>query len=189
LPELARQRTRISFHDALRPPGSALLVSSIAIGEILIRLGLAVVFGAIIGLDREWRTKPAGVRTHMMVALAAATFTVITMELFEAVKNATDGKHATDPLRLVEAITAGVAFLGAGAIIQSRGTVEGITTGSGIWLAGAVGYASGAGYYVLGAIATVLALVILTVLGWIVGKVKTNGNGKESADAPKSRGG
>lgn len=132
-------------------------------------------FGAVIGLDREWRNKPAGVRTHMMVALAAATFTVITLELFEVVKNVGE-KSSTDPLRLVEAITAGVAFLGAGAIIQSRGTVEGITTGSGIWLAGAVGYASGAGYYVLGAIATVLALVILTVLGWIVGKVK-NGDG------------
>jgi putative Mg2+ transporter-C (MgtC) family protein len=156
------------------------LVSSIAISEILIRLGLALVFGAIIGIDREWRNKPAGVRTHMMVALASATFTVITMELFEAVKGAGDGKASTDPLRLVEAITAGVAFLGAGAIIQSRGTVEGITTGSGIWLAGAVGYASGAGYYVLGAIATVLALVILTVLGWIVGKVKTNGSGKSN---------
>jgi len=144
------------------------------------------VFGALIGLDREWRNKPAGVRTHMMVALASATFTVITMELFETVKASGEGKHATDPLRLVEAITAGVAFLGAGAIIQSRGTVEGITTGSGIWLAGAIGYASGAGYYVLGAIATVMALVILTVLGWVVGKVRSNGNGdKRNPAAPK----
>jgi putative Mg2+ transporter-C (MgtC) family protein len=155
-------------------PVRALLVSSIAIGEILIRLGFAVVFGAIIGLDREWRNKPAGVRTHMMVALASATFTVITMELFETVKASGEGKHATDPLRLVEAITAGVAFLGAGAI------------SSGIWLAGAIGYASGAGYYVLGAIATVMALVILTVLGWVVGKVKSNGNGdKQNPAAPK----
>ncbi len=137
----------------------------------------------MIGLDREWRNKPAGIRTHMMVALAAATFTVITLELFEVVKNVGE-KASTDPLRLVEAITAGVAFLGAGAIIQSRGTVEGITTGSGIWLAGAVGYASGAGYYVLGAIATALALVILTALGWIVGKVK-NGDGQNGADAAK----
>jgi len=142
------------------------------------------VFGAAIGLDREWRNKPAGMRTHMMVALAAATFTVSTLELFELVKGGGEGKASTDPLRLVEAITAGVAFLGAGAIIQSRGTVAGITTGSGIWLAGAVGYASGAGYYVLGAIATALALVILTVLGWIVGKVK-NGNGPNANDTPK----
>jgi putative Mg2+ transporter-C (MgtC) family protein len=158
------------------------LISSTGLWEILIRLGAAVLFGAIIGIDREWRNKPAGIRTHMMVALAAATFTVITMELFEAVKSGSEGKAATDPLRLVEAITAGVAFLGAGAIIQSRGGVEGITTGSGIWLAGAVGYASGAGYYVLGAIATVLALVILTVFGWIVGKVKANGNGPAEKD-------
>jgi len=161
-------------------------VSNIAIGEILLRLGLAIVLGAVIGIDREWRKKPAGVRTHMMVALASATFTVITLELFEIVKGSGDGKSSTDPLRLVEAITAGVAFLGAGAIIQSRGQVEGITTGSGIWLAGAVGYASGAGYYVLGAIAAALALIILTVLGWIVGKVVSNGNGeKKGAQAPK----
>ena len=163
----------------------ALFVSSIAIGEILIRLGAAILFGAIIGIDREWRNKPAGIRTHMMVALAAATFTVITLELFEAVKSVGEGKSATDPLRLVEAITAGVAFLGAGAIIQSRGNVEGITTGSGIWLAGAVGYSAGAGYYVLGAIATVLALVILTAFGWIVGKVKPNGDGNAPTDKEK----
>jgi putative Mg2+ transporter-C (MgtC) family protein len=162
-----------------------LFVSNIAIGEILLRLGLAVVLGAVIGIDREWRKKPAGVRTHMMVSLAAATFTIITLELFEIVKRAGDGA-STDPLRLVEAITAGVAFLGAGAIIQSRGQVAGITTGSGIWLAGAVGYAAGAGYYVLGAIAAVFALVILTVLGWIAGKV--SGNGPETpprGPAPK----
>lgn len=154
-----------------------MLVSSTNIWEILIRLGAALLFGAVIGIDREWRKKPAGVRTHMMVALASATFTVITLELFEAVKTAGEGKSATDPLRLVEAITAGVAFLGAGAIIQSRGNVEGITTGSGIWLAGAVGYAAGAGYYVLGAIATALALVILTILGWVIGKLTASGNG------------
>jgi putative Mg2+ transporter-C (MgtC) family protein len=166
-----------------------LFISNIAIGEILLRLGLALVLGAVIGIDREWRKKPAGVRTHMMVSLAAATFTVITLELFEIVKRAGDGASA-DPLRLVEAITAGVAFLGAGAIIQSRGQVAGITTGSGIWLAGAVGYAAGAGYYVLGAIAAAFALVILTVLGWVAGKVTINGPEAAKEDAapgtPKS---
>jgi putative Mg2+ transporter-C (MgtC) family protein len=176
-----------AFQHRPFPRDVTLLVSSTNIWEILIRLGAAIVFGAVIGIDREWRNKPAGIRTHMMVALAAATFTVITLELFEVVKAASGEKSSTDPLRLVEAITAGVAFLGAGAIIQSRGTVEGITTGSGIWLAGAVGYASGAGYYVLGAIATVLALVILTVLGWVVGKVKTNANGKDGAESSKNR--
>ena len=179
-----RRRGRLSI--ALNAhPRCAVLVSTTSIWEILIRLGAAILFGAVIGIDREWRNKPAGIRTHMMVALAAATFTVITLELFEVVKGG--GKEiASDPLRLVEAITAGVAFLGAGAIIQSRGNVEGITTGSGIWLAGAVGYAAGAGYYVLGAIATVFALVILTVFGWIVGKVKPNGNNKTDLPGPKN---
>lgn len=165
----------------------SVLVSTTDIVEILIRLGAAILFGAVIGIDREWRKKPAGVRTHMMVALAAATFTVITLELFEVVKGAGEGKSSTDPLRLVEAITAGVAFLGAGAIIQSRGNVEGITTGSSIWLAGAVGYAAGAGYYVLGAMATVMALVILTILGWIVGKITDNGGTNGKADQKEQR--
>ena len=163
-----------------------MLVSSINIWEILIRLGAAILFGAVIGIDREWRKKPAGVRTHMMVALASATFTVITLELFEVVKGAGEGKSSTDPLRLVEAITAGVAFLGAGAIIQSRGQVEGITTGSGIWLAGAIGYACGAGYYVLGAIATVFALLILTIFGWLAGKITGKDNSGKSPEEPKS---
>lgn len=149
--------------------------TQIPIETMALRLALAAVFGAIIGIDREWRNKPAGIRTHMMVALAAATFTVITLELFEAITKG-EAKHvASDPLRLVEAITAGVAFLGAGAIIQSRGNVEGITTGSGIWLAGAVGYAAGAGHFVLAGIACIFAVIILTALGWLTSKVAKAG--------------
>lgn len=134
--------------------------------EILLRLLLASLFGAIIGFDREVRRKPAGLRTHMLVSLAAAIFTVITFELFEQVQASAE-RPTADPIRLIEAVTAGVAFLAAGAIIQSRDTVRGLTTGAGLWLAGAVGMACGAGYYVIAVLGTVLALIVLAAIGWI----------------------
>lgn len=76
-----------------------------------------------------------------------------------------DGAKTADPVRIIEAVTAGVAFLAAGAIIQSRGNVQGLTTGANMWLAGALGVACGAGYYFLAMIGTVFALIVLVVLG------------------------
>jgi putative Mg2+ transporter-C (MgtC) family protein len=135
--------------------------------KVLGRLFVAMVFGAIVGIDREVTARPAGLRTHMLVALAAAAFTIITFELAEVFNGqAADGLKG-DPIRIIEAVTAGVAFLAAGSIIQRRGSVEGVTTGAGLWLAGALGLAAGAGYYTLGAIATVLALIVLTILRFL----------------------
>ena len=73
------------------------------------------------------------------------------------------GNH--DPVRIIEAVTAGVAFLAAGAIIQSRGSVTGLTTGAGMWLAGALGLSAGLGYYVVGGMAALIGLIVLAVLG------------------------
>jgi putative Mg2+ transporter-C (MgtC) family protein len=150
------------------------LGASLGAPEILLRLGLACIFGMIIGIDREWRNKPAGLRTHMLVCLAAATFTLLAIELSAAVAEAQDVN--ADPVRIIEAVTAGAAFLGAGSIIQSRGSVRGVTTGASIWLAGAIGLACGAGYYVLAALNVVLAIVILSLLGWLVHRISGNGD-------------
>jgi putative Mg2+ transporter-C (MgtC) family protein len=131
--------------------------------EATLRILAAVVVGSLIGLDRELRNKPAGLRTHILISLAAALFTLITFELHE--QFAGDGSTRTaDPVRIIEAVTAGVAFLAAGAIIQSRGNVHGLTTGANMWLAGALGVACGAGYYFLAMIGTAFALVVLVVL-------------------------
>jgi putative Mg2+ transporter-C (MgtC) family protein len=139
-------------HATVLPPQQALL-----------RTLMAVVVGCLIGLDRELRNKPAGMRTHILISLAAALFTLITFELH--VQFAGDeGNRTADPVRIIEAVTAGVAFLAAGAIIQSRGNVQGLTTGANMWLAGALGVACGAGYYVLAVIGTVFALIVLVVL-------------------------
>lgn len=131
--------------------------------EIILRLTLATVLGAIIGLDREVRDHPAGLRTHMLTAAAAALFTVLTLELYHDVREDGGDRFNADPIRVVEAVTAGVAFLAAGAIIHGRGTVRGLTTGAGMWLAGAIGVACGIGRFTIALIALVLTMVVLSV--------------------------
>jgi putative Mg2+ transporter-C (MgtC) family protein len=138
----------------------------LTVTTIVVRLLLAAALGAAIGFDREVRNRPAGLRTHMLTAVAAAAFTVITLEVFHQARLVQpDGGF--DPIRVVEAVTAGVAFLAAGTIIQSRGNVQGLTTGAAMWLAGAVGVAVGFGLYVIAVLTTVLALLILVAVSFI----------------------
>lgn len=132
--------------------------------EIVVRLCLAVVFGGAIGIDRELRRKAAGLRTHILVSLAAAIFTLITFEIFFQMTELVENPQS-DAIRIIEAVTAGVAFLAAGTIIQSGGSIHGLTTGAGMWLAGAVGLACGGGFYAIAVIGTVLALIVLFILG------------------------
>lgn len=134
--------------------------------EIAIRLLLATLFGAVVGFERELRDRPAGLRTHMLIALAAAMFTILAFEIFYALRAHGDVANM-DPLRLVEAVTAGVAFLAAGTILQSRGRIKGLTTGAGMWLAGSLGLACGAGFYTIAVMGGVLTLFILVVLRYI----------------------
>ena len=137
--------------------------TQIAPWEACIRMFIAALVGGAIGFDRELRNKPAGLRTHILISLAAALFTLITFELHTEIRRY-EGSLNADPIRIIEAVTAGVAFLAAGAIIQSRGSVKGLTTGANMWLAGALGVACGAGYYTLAGIGTVFALIVLVVL-------------------------
>lgn len=148
--------------------------------DATLRVLAAVVVGSLIGLDRELRNKPAGLRTHILISLAAALFTLITFELHEQFAGDGDGTKTADPVRIIEAVTAGVAFLAAGAIIQSRGNVHGLTTGANMWLAGALGVACGAGYYFLAFIGTVFALIVLVVLA----KIERRLNGRAEDGKP-----
>ena len=131
--------------------------------DYTMRLGAAAVMGGIIGLDREARDRPAGLRTHMMTAMASAIFTILTLDLHETF-TAKNPESNADPIRIIEAVTAGVAFLAAGAIIQARGRVKGLTTGAGMWLAGALGVACGTQNYSVAVIGLVLATIILVAL-------------------------
>src|SRR3546814_10104232 len=100
-----------------------LFQTSTPLPEIVIRLSLAIVLGGAIGLDREFRQKAAGLRTHILVTLAAAIFTLITFEIYFEMAELTDNPQS-DAIRIIEAVTAGVAFLAAGTIIKSRGRSE-----------------------------------------------------------------
>lgn len=144
---------------------------------IVARLLLAAVFGGAIGFEREWRNRPAGLRTHILVCVAAATFAILTVEIVHAPMFTTGAlKEAVkvDPIRVVEAVTAGVAFLAAGVVIFTRGRVHGLTTGAGMWLAGAIGVAAGLGFWQVALLATLIALVVLGLMHAFEDKLDLN---------------
>jgi putative Mg2+ transporter-C (MgtC) family protein len=121
------------------------------------RLVLAALFGGMIGFERQWRGKPAGLRTHMLVALGAALFVVT--------QHAGQSPDATS--RVIQGIAAGIGFLGAGAIMKdTRETVHGLTTAADIWLTAAIGVMAGLGYGSTALLTAALALVILALLPW-----------------------
>ncbi|MVS99544.1 MgtC/SapB family protein [Devosia marina] len=127
-----------------------------------IRLAIAAILGALIGFEREVNTAEAGLRTHILVSVAAALFTILAFEIFHTIQGASQTNP--DPIRAVEAVTAGIAFLGAGAIFRSGAGVQGLTTGAGMWLAGAVGVATSLGYYLIAAGVALLAVIVMAAL-------------------------
>lgn len=129
---------------------------------ILIRLFIASVLGALIGFERGTQTGHAGLRTHILIALAAALFTTLAFEIYDEALEG--GSQNPDPIRAIEAVTAGIAFLGAGAIFQQRGSVQGLTTGAGMWLAGAVGVCAALGHYVIAIAVALFAVMVLAAL-------------------------
>lgn len=131
---------------------------------IAIRLGMAALFGAMIGFEREINTAEAGLRTHILVAVAGALFTILAFEIFHTIEVSGDAGPQADPIRAVEAVTAGIAFLGAGAIFRSGANVQGLTTGAGMWLAGAVGVSCALGYYIIGGMVALFAIMVLATL-------------------------
>lgn len=129
---------------------------------IAIRLAIAAALGGLIGFEREFNTAEAGLRTHILISVAAALFTILAFEIFHTIQDASQTNP--DPIRAVEAVTAGIAFLGAGAIFRSGAGVQGLTTGAGMWLAGAVGVATSLGYYLIAAGVALLAVVVMAAL-------------------------
>jgi len=125
-----------------------------------LRMLLACVCGAAIGWDREPRGRPAGLRTHMLVALGASGFALLAVSLVVEA----GGSTGVDPARIISGIIGGIGFLGAGAIIQSGGDVRGLTTAAGLWLTAAIGAAMGVGAFGLGGMLTVLGFITIVVL-------------------------
>lgn len=119
------------------------------------RLLLAAGLGAAIGLEREYRQKPAGLRTNILIAVGSALFTIISIEMTHGVG---------DTSRVAGQIVTGIGFLGGGAIMRNLDSVHGMTTAATIWVNAAIGVAAGTGQYVLAGATTALTLVVLVVL-------------------------
>ena len=126
------------------------------------RLLAASVLAALVGLERELQDKPAGLRTHILVSVAACLFVVLGREI--AALDFGAEAQRNDPLRMIEAVTAGVAFLAAGLIFTSGDRVRNVTTGASLWLVGAIGLGCGAGQMPLAAMATAIVLTVLFLL-------------------------
>lgn len=155
--------------------------TALPLAVIVARLMGAVVLGALIGLERESRNHPAGLRTHILVSLAAAVIAVISLEMVH-LPHLNDDQVRIDPLRVVEAVTSGVAFLAAGMIMFSKGKVRNLTTGAGMWLAGGVGLSVGLGYWAIAAFSALACVVVLNILGRLtVGE--TEGQARAAAKA------
>ncbi|WP_313441576.1 MgtC/SapB family protein [Novosphingobium sp.] len=130
--------------------------------EVLLRLAAAAVVGLLLGLDREWKGHPAGLRTHGLVCVAAATMTTSIIALYLQM----DGPRM-DPLRIFEATGAFVGFIGAGLIVFSRGRLRNLTTAANIWLTAIIGIACGAGQWPLVVIGLVVSLIMVTMLHFV----------------------
>lgn len=140
--------------------------SEVALTDALLRLVAAACLGGVIGLDRELRGMAAGLRTHMLVALGATAFLLVGYEILFATAEG-DPSARIDPTRIVQGVIGGIGFLGAGSIIRSGGTIQGITTGAAIWVSGAIGVTCATGNIVLAAMVTGLAAVIVVGVGLI----------------------
>ncbi len=130
---------------------------------VLLRLLGAILFCGIIGFERESRDRPAGLRTHMLVGLAACVYCLLMLDLISR-SSVYPENVRIDPVRIIEAVTSGVAFLAAGLIVFAQGRIHGLTTGAGLWLSASVGLAVGLGLWYIAGLATILALVIVRLL-------------------------
>ena len=128
----------------------------------ILRLALATMLGAIIGFEREYHAKEAGIRTHLLVALGACLFMILSVYGFDFML---DHDHVSfDPSRIASQVVTGIGFIGAGTIILQKQMVRGLTTAAGLWVTAAIGLACGNGMFIIAAVTTVIVLVSLGLI-------------------------
>ena len=147
--------------------------------ELILRLALAAGLGTLIGMERAYRAKTAGTRTHCLVALGSALFMIVSQYGFLDVPA---GVRAADPARVAAQIVSGIGFLGAGTIIMQKHVIHGLTTAAGMWVAAGIGMASAAGLYWVAVSATALCLVGLELFGRLNRTIRSRGE-KEPENA------
>jgi putative Mg2+ transporter-C (MgtC) family protein len=149
-------------------------IPDITIGEIAARLVIAAALTGAVGLEREFRERAAGLRTHIMVGVGSALFTLVSAYGFNAFLQSGANVVRADPSRIAAQIVTGIGFLGAGAILRQGLSIRGLTTAAGLWVAAAIGMAVGAGYYSAALLATGVVLVGLGPLrmaeGWFMAR-------------------
>ncbi|MCU6453345.1 MgtC/SapB family protein [Sphingomonas sp. A2-49] len=131
----------------------------ISSGDVVLRLGCATLVGLAIGLDREMRGVPAGLRTHALVGLSAAAITLSALLLHDTLD--ADGRTRSDPLRVIQGLAQAIGFIAAGLIFVARDQVKNVTSAAGVWLTATLGIAAGAGQYFLLGVTTALGLFVL----------------------------
>jgi putative Mg2+ transporter-C (MgtC) family protein len=139
--------------------------------DISLRLLVAAVLGAAIGFEREIHAHPAGMRTHLLVALGSAAFTVISMFVFETPPSP-NGTIPTDPSRVAAQIVSGIGFLGAGAILKYGSSVRGLTTAASLWATAAVGMAAGGAAWLVAIVTTLIIVFSLGPLNALVSRLR-----------------
>lgn len=134
--------------------------------EFILRVFIAAILGAIIGFEREYRAKEAGVRTHFLVAMGSALFMILSQYGFGDMLGAPS--ISLDPSRIASQVVTGIGFIGAGTIIFQKHMIKGLTTAAGLWVTSAIGLACGAGMYLLATTATLLVLICLETIYFIL---------------------
>ena len=146
---------------------AALDIPSLGWDGSLVRLVVAAALGGAIGLERELDEKAAGLRTHILVSLGSAVFTLVSAYGFREFLTGGGAVVRADPARIAAQIVTGIGFLGAGVIFRQGLTVRGLTTAASLWLVAAVGMAAGAGFWSAAVVATVAGLLCLRPLEWV----------------------
>jgi len=138
--------------------------------EFVLRIFVAALLGGLIGLEREYRSKEAGFRTHFLVALGSALFMIVSAYGFEGAMSTPE--HRWDVSRVASQVVSGIGFIGAGTIIfhKSENVVRGLTTAAGVWVTAAIGLACGGGMYMLSIASTILVLAGLEAFNFILHK-------------------
>jgi len=145
--------------------------------DIVLRLFVALILGMVIGTERVWAHKTAGMRTYALVSMGSALFVVISNEMVKYYA----GFSGMNPLMIVSQIVVGIGFLGAGIIFNKDSKLVGLTTATGLWVSAGIGMASGLGLFNIAIIATVLTLFIFIVLWYIEERIKKSKYFKENS--------
>jgi putative Mg2+ transporter-C (MgtC) family protein len=132
--------------------------------EMILRITLAAVLGGVIGFERDIHRRQAGLRTHLIVAMASGTFMVVSAHFMYFQRYVAGNLVTVDSSRIAASVVAGVGFLGGGSILRTGATVQGLTTAAGLWLVAAIGLCAGSGMYPESVAVTMLGLIALTVL-------------------------